>query len=211
MEQHQGPAAPQPFDPNQYDFITNPETPPKKKLIPKISGSGGDKSSLLVKIVAGLAIVTILILVGSIIFGGKGANRDQLLSVARTQSSILALTKIGTTKAGSTDTKSLANSVAITLQSDQNAIIEQLGKSGKVKAQEYAGVASATTAQTLTVAEQNGTFDVAFESTIKEELASYQAKLQSAHDSTDAKALKAVLAQAFDNTSLLIKDAENNK
>lgn len=122
------------------------------------------------------------------------------------------MTKIGQEKGGSTDTKSLANSVALTVSTDQKALIDNLAKNGtKIKEKDIAGVPSAEITQKLTVAEQNGTFDVAFESTIKELLAAYQTNLRLAFESSNSKSAKEAYTTSFDNTALLIEDAENNK
>lgn len=202
------------FDPSQYDFITNPAQPPKKSLLPKIAagGGGGSKSRLLVMIVAGLGILTVVLLLFGLIFRGGGSSKEQMLKVAREQSAVIAVATIGTQKAGSTDTKSLANSVVLTLTSDQQAAIAQLAKNGtKLKEKDYAAAADAEISQKLSVAEQNGTFDVAFESTLKELLAAYQQNVQRAYVSTESKSAREILTESYDNASLLIQDAENNK
>ncbi len=206
---------PQSFDPAQYDFITNPAQPAKKSLVPKLGGGGGSrggKSRVIVMIIGGLAILTVLILVFGLIFRSGGGSKEQMLKVAREQSAIIAIADIGAQKAGSTDTKSLANSVILTLSSDQQAAIAQLAKNGtKVKDKDLTAQPNSEIAQKLTVAEQNGTFDVAFESAIKDLLATYQRNVQVAYESTDSKSAREVFTQSYENTSLLIADAENNK
>lgn len=216
MDPNQAPQTNQPFDPNQYDFITNPADAPKKSLMPKLGGSGGGgssgKSHMLLMIVGALGILTVVLLLFGVVFRGGDSSKEQMLKVAREQSAIIAVTAIGMQKAGSTDTKSLANSVSLTLTSDQQSAVAQLAKNGtKVKDKDIAAVVDPEIAKKMTVAEQNGTFDVAFESALKDLLATYKNNVQSAYDSTDSKSAREVLTEAFDNTSLLIIDAENNK
>ncbi len=196
QQQYQpGPTAQPPMQPGQYDFITNPQKPPRRGLL------GGGKNSLLALIAGGLGLLTLLVIIASLIFGGSD-NKDVLLEVARKQNQIIEISKIGTDEGGSAETRALGEAVGLSLTSEQQAV---LAKVGKVKSKDYAMAPSSEDLKTLETAQQNGRFDEVFANIIKQELTEYQQVLRSANNQVSGQSTKDVLAKNFEDAGLLLQ------
>lgn len=191
---------------NQYDFITNASKAPQRGL--KGFGKGG-KSNVLMLIVGSLVLITILILVVSLVFGGE-SNKDVLLKVARKQSEVIAVAQEGAEQSGTDQSKSLALAVKLAVTSQQQTLLKELQKKGKVKEKEYKSAPSAKVTQQLTSAQKNGRFDEAFSNVIEDELTQYQQVLKQANAAVSRKSTKDLLASDFANVTLLLKIPENN-
>ncbi len=191
---------------NQYDFITNPQKPPRRGI--KGFGKGG-RSNLLIMIAVGLVAVTIILIIISLIFGGE-SNKDVLLGVARKQSQVIAVAEEGADKGGSQQTKSLALAVKLAVTSQQQALLKKIQKDGKVKEKEYKSAPSSKVIQQLASAEKNGRFDEAFNNVIENELTAYQQELKQANAAISSKSTKEQLATDFNNVGLLLKIPDSN-
>lgn len=209
MDPNQQPAPPAGgFNPGQYDFITNPPKAPKPSLLGSLTG--GNKTKLLIMAIAVLTIITILVVVVSSFFGGS-SNKDRLVAIAQQQSELARVAQLGTDSATGTNAKSLAASVQLTMVSDKAALNELLVKNGdKVKEKDLIGTPDSETDTKLTTAQQNGTFDTIFTSTMKELLNDYKNDLSNTFDTSTGQLTKQTLAQAYENATILIDDHAKN-
>lgn len=194
------------FNPGQYDFIVNNQQP-KRSLLPSM-GSG--KQRILFFIIAGALLLIILLLIFSLFTGG-GSSREQLVSIAKQQTELVRVADVGVDKATSADTKSLAISVQLAIISDKNTMLTLIDKNGdKPKDKELNAGKNSETDEKLTQAQQNGTFDVVFTSTINELLDQYQASLSSTYEQSSGKVTKETLAAAYDNAKKLSETVSSN-
>jgi len=185
--------------PGQYDFIMNPQKPKKKGLF----SFGGGKSNILVTVIAAVGGLTLIILVGSMFFGGS-SDKDTLLTVARKQSELIALAEIGADKAGSNQSQSFALSTKMSITTEQQTLVSQMAKREKVSAKDYADSVDSADETTLETAERNGRFDEVFNNLMKEKLTEYQRVLQTANSQVQGKTSKSILAESFKDTGLLL-------
>jgi len=199
---HQDFPAPQPqqVQPGHYDFITNPAKPGKKSLF---SFGKGNKSGMLIIIAGGIGLFALILLVGSLFFGG-GSNKDTLLGVAQKQSEVIAVAGIGAEDGGSNQAQSLALAVQLSVTTEQQALVTQISKKDKVKPKEYAAGASSEVTTQLETAQRNGRFDEVFYNVIKQELTEYQQVLKTANAAVTSKSTKAVLASDYENVGILL-------
>lgn len=203
MEPSYQPGQGQPPAPiSQYDFITNPGKPPKRSFL------GGGKSNILVMVIAGLGLITIILLLASVLFGGS-SDKDQLLVVATKQSEVIAVAEIGAEDGGTNQAQSFALAVKLSLTTEQQAILAQISEDGKVNKKDYASGPSSEVVTQLETAERNGRFDEVFVNVMKDELEEYQQVLQTANTSAGNASTKELLAADFKNAGLLLAIPQN--
>lgn len=205
MDPYPQPAPPPQGPQPQYDFITNPIKPPKRGLF---SFGKGNRSGLLIIIAGGLVLLTVLLVVGSLLFGGT-SDKEALLRVAQKQSEIIAVSEIGEKDGGGNQARSLALAVKLTVTTEQQAMVAQIAKRDKVKAKEYAAEPSAEVTKQLETAQRNGRFDEVFNNVIKQELTEYQQELRTANSAVTSKTAKRLLAKDFENVGLLLSTPSN--
>lgn len=187
--------------PGQYDFITNPVKPQRRGL--KGLGGGG-KSNMLMLIGGGLLLLTLIITAFSLLSGGS-SNKDVLLRVARQQSQLIEIAEEGASNGSTNQAQSLALAVQLTVTTQQNGVIEQLQKDGKVKPKDYQSAPSSEVTQKLEAGQRNGRFDEAFNSVMGQALSDYQDVLKQANATASGSKTKDLLANDFNNVSLLLK------
>lgn len=204
---HQDFPAPTPgaAQPGQYDFITNPAKTRRKGLF---SGGGSNKKGLLVIIAGGIGLFAVILLVGSLFFGGD-SDRDTLLNVAKKQSEVIAVAARGAEEGGTNQAKGLALAVQLSVTTEQKALVAQISKKDKVKPKDYAAGASSQVTSQLETAQRNGRFDEVFTNVIKQELTEYQQELRTANSAVSSKSTKALLSQDFESVGLLLSIPTN--
>lgn len=184
---------------NPYDFILKGQGKPKRSF-----GSGSLKQRVI--IVAGGALILLIaavVLISLIGSGGKG-NTSALLNVAQQQTELARVAGIGVDKADSTDTKNLAITAQLSMQSSQADTVALLKKSGhKVNDKSLALLQNSNTDQQLDDADASSTFDSTFTQLFKTELNNYRSALQNAY--SGATGTQQQLLQAdFNDASILI-------
>lgn len=196
------------FNPQQYDFIMNNQQP-KRSFLP---GAGSSKRQrILIVAIGAMVLLIVLIMIFSAIFGGNGGSKQRLTDVAKTQTELARVAAIGTDTARSTDARSLAMSVQLSLTSDKAIIISQIKENGdKVNEKELVKGKNTETDEKLTAAEQNGTFDVVFTSTMREMLEDYQAQLKATFEATSGNATRQTLSNAYENAGVLLENTQTN-
>lgn len=192
------------FNPQQYDFITNPAKPAKRSLIPLPGSGGSKKQKILFFVIASLALVTILVLVFSIFFGGKSSGTDKLVNIVQKQNELIRIADIGEKKAQGEETKNLAVNIKLSVTSQQNDLIDYLKKNGKkVSTKELSIGKNTETDSALDKAESNGRFDEAFTSLISEQISDYMSSLQDTYSSISGKNAKQLISDDYNQTKLL--------
>lgn len=189
------------LDSQQFDFIMNPQTPPKKSLLPN--------DPKLKMLIIGLGVFTLVVLLFVVIFsifGSKDSSTESLVKITQQQNEIIRIASAGTTKAGGEKAKKLAVVTSMTIKSDQNSLINYLAKQKrKIKDKELKLLTDKKTDQELTAASSNGRYDEVFTQIITEKLAEYQKSLETQYGSVGPKG-KEVIKQSNDNVTLILKD-----
>ena len=203
MDTSYNPGQGQPPTPvGQYDFITNPAKSPKGSLF------GGGKNGILAMIIGGLGLLTIILLLASVLFGGT-SDKEQLLTVAQKQSEVIAIAQLGADDGGTNQAKSFALAVDLAVTTEQQAVVAQISKDGKIKEKDYAAAPNSAVVTELETAQLNGRFDEVFVNVMKQELTEYQRVLQAANSSSGSQSTKELLARNFDSASLLMSIPQN--
>lgn len=199
----QPPPPNQPLNTNQYDFINNPVPPSSGKSKFSFNGS----SSKLKIIATGLAVFTVLVLVFSLVLGGRGGGDVETLTlIAKKQNQIIALAKIGTDKSGGVKAQNLAIATSQTLQTDQNQTITLITKNGKkANPKEYSVAPEAKVVNELSQAATNGRFDEVFTNNMKTALEDYQAFLKTSNPKLTGPLAKQSVANYYQNAGLLLE------
>ncbi|HLC91834.1 MAG TPA: hypothetical protein VJC09_02165 [Candidatus Saccharimonadales bacterium] len=203
------PPAPLPngAQPTPYDFIMNPERRPKKPSL--FGGGGGSKTTKLVLVGAG-GVVLLLVAVVFISFldsATKGKTQT-LLGIAQQQQEIIRVADLGIAEGSTTpDTKNLATTTKITLQTSQKAIMALVVSNGQKEAAATLGAKKdeKTDAQ-LTTSKQTGFFDKTFIQIFERELRDYSALLQETYKSSKSKPEKELLQSSYNDITLILGD-----
>lgn len=189
---------------NEYEFIMNPGTPPKKPLL-----NLGEASMLKRGIFAGAGLL-ILIMVVSVIFsflnGAGRAHQDRLLEIAQTQSEIIRVAESAQEKIGERDLLFLANNVVLTFKSSQQDIASALTERGIKKVEKkLTDAENPENDAVLIEGEQNGKFDETYRALLEQQLNNYGIQLQAAYEGSNAKE-KQILETAFSQIDLLVRN-----
>jgi hypothetical protein len=203
----QFPAPSQPsgqFNPQQYDFITNPKQPKKRRfsLLPSTT------SRILVTFLISAVILTVVIIGYLLLTGGGRQNNSQMIGVIQKQTELARVAEIGNRKAGSQQAKNLAQSTAVVMTTQKQTFNALLKKNKiKVSTKEAAGGQDKKTDQQLSVAESNGRFDDAFMQVIRDGLSDYQKTLQAAFNGSGGKLTREVLDSDYQQAGMLLEMA----
>lgn len=184
---------------NPYDFILKGEGKPKRSF-----GSGSLKQRIII-VGAGACILLIaaILLISLIGSGGKGST-DALINVAQQQTELARVAAIGVDKASSTDTKNLAITTKLSMQSSQADTVALLKKSGHgVSDKTLALLQDSNTDQQLDSADASNTFDSTFTQLLQRLLNSYRSSLQNAYK-TVSSSQQQVLQASFNDATILI-------
>lgn len=160
----------QPNSPN-YDFILNPQKPPKQSLF---GGRSIVQRVLIISVIALLAII-LMIFVSSLLGKDGKVQKERLLALAQAQTEIIRVTAIASEKASDTSVKTLAATTRMTTESDKKAIITALTNRGVKKIEDRQLVLGKNTKSDdlLNEAITNNRFDETYKSILGEQLESY--------------------------------------
>lgn len=188
---------------DQFDFIMKDPPKQKKALLPK----GNSKTQRIIIIVgAGLAVLTLFIVVFSLIFGASGSGLDNLEKTAQEQQEIIRITEIGEKSARSSATQSLAVSTKLSVASSQQDIIIYLeGKDRKMNGKKLAANLNSKTDASLTTAANNAKFDEVFTTTLIQQLTQYRKNLSKYYDATGNKQQRQLLQEAYKQADDILK------
>lgn len=198
------------MDPNRqqphndpYGFITNPQQLPQK--------SRGVGNSMLSRIIIVVGGVLLLLIIGSVVVSLMGragqAATNNLKGIYAEQQEIIRIAGLGSKDALSTDAKSFAATVSLSITSSQQKIKEELGDT-KLSDQELAAKKNADTDKVLEGAKATNSYDEVLQDTLTNQLQSYMQTLQKVFNETDDEALKQVISSAFDSASAIVASTE---
>jgi len=202
MQPQQPTATPPPTSSDQYDFIRQYGHQP--------SGAGGKNASLIgrILIVSGGAVVLIVLAVVfiKILSAPKDPTVQLLTTIAQQQNELARVAAEPTSNASAQPTLDFAETTALSLQSDQQALIALLAAASKTP---DAAILSATqstiTDNALTAAKTNGTYDSTFVDIAQKQLTTYQQTLQQAYKAAQSDKEKQWLAIADNHAQLLLQ------
>lgn len=181
---------------NPYDFILNSGQqyrPDNKK-----------KRILLVAVIGAVLLVVFMVVFSLLFSGGKG-SAETLLTVAQQQTELIRVAEDGTDKARGPLAQNLAITTKLSVASAQKDLLEYMKKQRlKAGPKQLALGRSDQTDAALTAAEQNNRYDEEFTKIIEQQLAAYQASLQTAFNQTSSKAGKDLLSAAYTQAGLLL-------
>lgn len=185
---------------NPYQFITDPQ---KQSSGPKFGGSM--KSRII--IVAGLALLLIIAasVVSVILTSINRGPVNQLKDIVAQQEEIIRIAGIGAEKAIGVDTRSYAQTVLQSVQTDQSKLITQMEKSKiSITKLELASKKNTKTEEALEAASAANRYDEAIKQDLSEKVADYAESLKSAYDKGPGNAMEQVLSESFDNANAIL-------
>ncbi len=159
---------------------------------------------LIVGIGFGLLLVAGIVFI-AILGSGGSSNTKNLIKIAQEQTEIVRVAGIGKDKATSAQTKNLAITTQLSLQSAQADTIALLKKSGhKVNDKQLALSQDPHTDQQLNDANSAGTFDATFTDLLQKELNSYRRDLQNTYSSSTNNTVRQSLQADFNSASIIL-------
>lgn len=203
------PPAPLPngAQPTPYDFIMNPERRPKKPSL--FGGGGGNKTTKLVLIGAvGVVLLLVGVVLISFLDSATKSKSQSLLSIAQQQQEIIRVADLGLVEGtASPDSKNIAITTKISLQSNQQELMALIAKSGQKDAAASLGFKKddKTDAQ-LTASKQNGLYDKTFKQIFKREIDEYGASLKEVYEGSKSDTEKQLLQKSYNGISLILGD-----
>jgi hypothetical protein len=195
------------MDPNKpdYDFILNSGKTTKKSPFPMPSGNSQTQRILIV--VGGAVLLLIVgLMLFNLILGGGGSASEKVAQITIDQQEIVRIAERGTKDAVGTDTKAYAQTVKLSVETQQKKLLEALSKQGKKMDSKLLATGKNTdNDKALDSAAQSNRFDEALMKYMRETLAEYQQDLKEAYDQSGNKNTKAALSTAYDDATILLK------
>lgn len=199
---------PEATPPSDYDFILNHGSAPKKTLLPGAGSS--QKQRIMVAVIGGLLLILVFFILFAVVKGGKGKNSATLLQIAQTQNELIRISTLGATNAGSSNTKALAVTTQLSIETAQQDILAQLGKQGtKTNPKILAATKNPKTDEILSAAATDNRYDEVLAQAIQTNLTQYQKLLKTAFDATGSQSLKLILNNDFATAAKLIESTKN--
>ncbi len=198
------PAPPPPPMPsgNPYDFIMNSGQKSRRGF------GGGSMTQRIVIVVIGLVLLLIAAIVAfAVITSSSSGSVENLVKLAQQQTEIARVAAIGVEQASSNDTKNLAITTQLSMQSGATDTVALLKKSGhKVNDNTLALLQNSHTDEQLDQAAANSSFDDTFTKIIKAQLSNYRVALQNDSKTATKLSEKQLLQQSFNSVTILIGD-----
>jgi hypothetical protein len=189
---------------NQYDFIVNPGSPPKKPLIPKVGG--GSFAMKLIFLVGGAVILIILMWIVGNILGGSKVNTADIITLTQMQEEISRVADQGK-DATAQNLKNTAMGTKLSAVSQQQAWLEFLGAEGvEVDDKELALKKNDATDAQLEEAKSSSTFDLAFNEIMETYLQDYADTLKTDFAKAADETERTLLSNHYAQVQLLLKE-----
>jgi len=190
---------------NPYEFIVNPNTPKRGTSL-----LGGNAFVTKIVVIAGGAIVLMIIAAVALSLLGPKNSAPNMLAIAQRQQEIVRLATAAVAQAGGDDTKNFAANVAASVTSSQQQTLGYLTTHGmkKVPYKTLALDQDAQTDATLASAATAGTYDTAVVQTLSSQLQTYEQLLQTTFKETTGKNARALLQTNFANADLLVQQSK---
>lgn len=151
-------------------------------------------------------MIIALVVISFISNAGKSSSQS-LIDLARQQQELIRVAEIGVSGSRSTNTKNLAATAQLSLQTTQNDTIALLKKQGyKLSVKDLALKENSQTDQQLDAANLNNSFDDTFTKLIRTQLANYRSSLNGAYKASKSKTERQILQTSYNGVTLLIGD-----
>jgi len=190
--------------PNQgspYEFILNPQKPPKKKI-----GFGGNNFIFTLVIIIGGAILFMIILALILnAVGGKTTSTADLITLTQTENELARVSQSAATTANQQTTKNLAVTIQYTMLTQQKRTLKVLASNGTtVDVKDLKLKQNAQTDQQLASAKTTSTFDLVYSQLIQDQLQDYANEVKTIHNKSASKTEKELTSDFYEQTQLLI-------
>jgi hypothetical protein len=190
--------------PNQgspYEFILNPQKPPKKKI-----GFGGNNFMFTLVIIIGGAVLFMIILALVLnAVGGKTSSKTDLIGLTQTENELARVSQTAASGATQQTTKNLAVTIQYTMLTQQKKTLNVLGANGvKIGEKDLKLKQNALTDQQLASAKTTSTFDLIFSQLIQDQLESYANDIKTLHNRAASKTERDLTSDFYEQTQLLI-------
>lgn len=184
---------------NPYDFITSAPQGPQRNF-----GPSSKKQRILIIILGGSVVLVLAIVIISFLGKAGQAQNQKLIELAQTQTEIVRIAAIGTTKATNLQTKSLAVNTQLSVESSKQQTKQAL-KNRKVKVADkvLAESKNTKTDTLLQEAASNNRFNETFSELIQTKLQSYQKQAKAVYESSTSTEQKNFQA-GFNAMGLLV-------
>jgi hypothetical protein len=190
---------------NPYDFLNQPPSQ-KRPLI----GAADQKTRIIQVVIAVVILLIIAVVVINIIGSVGGATKQQYLEVAAAQSDIIDITDKGAQSAKNSSLITTALLLNMTTKTQSQDTLETLGSYGigKNPEKQLASYRDTSYTQKLEAAEQNNTYDDAYQTVLANALGTYRAKLQNAYNGVKDSNEKQKLAEYYNQIELIVPTKE---
>lgn len=185
---------------NPYDFITDTSVT-KKPLFDHTS-----TKNRVILIVGGIFLLFIAMgVISSILSSGKKTYISNLKSIYAEQQEVIRISDMGAKDALSPTTRNYAETVSLSVKTQQQQISELISKNkSKVEPAEANIKKSSKTDEALTAAQAANRFDDAITEAINKQLDSYKLSLDVAHASAESQSTKQKLEKMYSETLVII-------
>lgn len=193
---------------NPYEFITNPQKPPRRRL----NIGGGMTSRIIIVAVALILFIILSIVVSSFLNRENRAQADKLIEIGEAQSEMIRISEQAEKESKGVAAQNLSANTSLSLQSSQQEIKKLLngrGVGSKGLDKRFAAGKNAKTDATLEEATRNNRFDETYTTVLASELTDYQKLLNAAFES-GTNAEKQTLQALFQTAKLLSDSAKPN-
>jgi hypothetical protein len=186
---------------NQYEFILNPQKPPRPPMVDLGSMSMIKRIAIFVGGV--MLLLTLLVSGLSFLNRASGAQGKKLLEIAQTQTEIARVALAAQEKIGGKELLFRAINVQYSINSSKQQLVAAIAKRGLKADEKNLGKGQNPQNDAILLAgEQNAKFDETYEALLNKQLANYQLQLQGVYDGSTASE-KAVIENAFSQLELL--------
>lgn len=193
---------------NPYDFIMNPQKPPKKKF----SLGGGNFAVTIGVIVGGAFLFMIILAIILNSLSGGSSSKASLIGLAQTENELARVSQQAATSATQQTTKNLAVTIQLTMLTQQKRALTLLANNGtNVGEKDLALKQNAQTDQQLASAKTTSTFDLTYSQLIQDQLEAYANELKTLHNKTASKAESDLTSSFYEQTQLLISQIPYTK
>lgn len=191
---------PTPPPTGQFDFMMKDQPKPPGRFGSLLSGIPRPAKIALTSV----GVLIILVILYSLLFGGKTTNVDQLTAVAARAQEITRVSTLAQTGSQNTDTQELAATTSKVLTSQEQELKTYLKTSGvKVDTKKLAARLNKDTDAQLLIAQQNNNYDQAYLSYLKASLLSYQSDIVAASQGATKNAVEILAADLQSVQTLL--------
>lgn len=188
----------------------NPSSEPDFDFM--LKQQAAQKSSMLttlgkpMKILFVAVLVLIVVTFGAMLFNRGAGNGDDVVDLMAQSQEIVRVSQLEEQSFKDADTKDLAATTTITMQSSQNQLGSYLKKSGiKYSEKDLAANTNKNADAQLQTAAQNNNLDSAYSAYLKSSLSKYKASLENVYKTAPPQSLKAILEETYISINNLLE------